>query len=226
MVEPGYTTPFGKREWYDVSDYVVHFTKDVPDGPKASSVLLSILGGQSLTPGPTAYGQARGIDAVAESQRSVCFSEVPLGFLGRLAERRGTCYGIAFSKTFIGEHGGAPVWYLPGNKAVDMAFHEAKVAAMTGGVDPEDPIWKLTPFVDSVTPQYHFDWEREWRHPGVLKFEREDVAFLLFKEDMHATVRSFFETVHAEQSGPPYFCPLIDPHWSVERIVEGTSPEP
>jgi len=224
MAKAGYTTPFGKERWYDVSDYVVHLTKDVKNGAGAGAVLESVLAEQRLIPGPMAFGQARGIAGLGDSQRCVCFSEAPLGFLDRLARRRGACYGIAFTKTFLGERGGGPVWYLPGNKALDLAFHDARVSAMQGGVDPDDPIWELTPFVDSVTPQYRFEWEREWRHKGELCFEPGDVAFLLAKEDMHETIHDFFENVAAEETGPVYWCPIVDPRWSVEQVLARLQP--
>jgi len=143
-------------------------------------------------PGPCPFGAARGLPAIAESQRSVCFSEVPLGQLARLAQRRGSNDGLGFTKQFLIKRGGLPVWYLEKETPTSAAL--ATLIANT----PEDPsqaLWKLTPFIDQPgvygSSQYRFEWEREWRHVGPLSFDTTDVAFLLLEESLHGQARSF-----------------------------------
>lgn len=43
----------------------------------------------------------------------------------------------------------------------------------------ENGLWKLTPFIDDVSPAYDFTWEREWRVPGGVRFDLSDVQFLV-----------------------------------------------
>lgn len=75
--------------------------------------LLAILGGGVIKRGAAAFGCATKNKMLdPESQRVVCFSEIPLGFLHRIVKRRETPYGIAFHKRFVLRNGGAPLWYL------------------------------------------------------------------------------------------------------------------
>lgn len=45
--------------------------------------------------------------------------------------------------------------------------------------DFASPWWRATPFIDMVSPRrsYEFEWEREWRVPGGLRFSFADIAF-------------------------------------------------
>ena len=45
------------------------------------------------------------------SQMVACLSQIPLHQITRLAERRSS-YGLGFTKDFILERGGGPVWYV------------------------------------------------------------------------------------------------------------------
>src|SRR5689334_17513376 len=97
----------GHDDWRDMSDFVVHFTKppelkDIPpkqrpkrEGRRTLSELLhaigrermkdrsghypwiTILGSGELQPGPAPLGAARKIRELRDSQRVVCFSEIP-----------------------------------------------------------------------------------------------------------------------------------------------------
>jgi hypothetical protein len=92
--------------------------------------------------------------------------------------------------------------------------------AQSGG--PTSAVWAVTPFVDSPgnypSGTYRFEWEREWRHVGDLRFGEEDPAFLMIPETLHAAARDFFENARTENLGPTYACPFLDPHWTRERI--------
>lgn len=78
------------------------------------------------------------------SPLSVCFSEVPLHQLKRLADKRGP-YGIVFRKEFIVERGGGPILYAYQDTPHAMAMR----TLIEGAVGkPSDPIWSVAPFVD------------------------------------------------------------------------------
>jgi hypothetical protein len=177
------------------------------------------------------FGAARDVPEVTESQRVVCFSEVPLGFLDRIVERRKSKFGLAFRKRFLLDRGGAPIWYLEHDTPQQAAFARAIRDARREGVDPADPIWSLTPFVDfpsgpSSPYTYDFRWEREWRVAADVPFTEEDVAFLFIPEDSHEMARSFFMGAVEQDLGPGYFCPYVDPSWSVERVREALRAKP
>ena len=90
-------------------------------------------------------------------------------------------------------------------------------SAMTGGVNPHDDIWRITPFADYTAPNYHFEWEREWRVPGGMQFAPGDVAFLFVPEELHPAAATFLGG-GGGGAGPAYVCPLLDPLWTDDQI--------
>jgi hypothetical protein len=213
----------GNPGWLDLSDYVVHFTKG--GDAAAYDAIMSILWHQVLRRGETPFGIAavrHKVLEVAESQRSVCFSETPLGFLERVAKRRRSSYGIVFAKRFLLELGGAPLWYLEDGTAPQIAMSALIELHRQNGVDPNDPLWRITPLIDCpsgpTSPyRYDFRWEREWRVAADVSFVPSDVAALLIPEHNHVPAREFFEEHVADNTGPGYFCPYVDPLWPVDR---------
>jgi hypothetical protein len=208
--------------WLDLSDYVVHFTKS--GTRNALDTLLAILWSRLLLRGPTPFGAARRIASIAESQRVVCFSEVPLGFLARVADRRNSLYGIGFTKRFVLDRGGAPLWYLEYGTAPQMAF-QRMVDDHARNLQLDHPIWQVTPFVDYPSGPnspytYDFRWEREWRVRADVAFHQTEVALLLLPEAEHNVARTFFYGHVADNTGPGYFCHYIDPRWDHTRIAQ------
>lgn len=202
-----------------MSEYAVHFTKS--NGSRdAYSVMLRILAsGRLMASGP--FGAARRLDALGKTQQSVCFSEVPLDRLDRLVARRSR-YGIAFTQQFLKKNGGARVWYVDDGGQVAETIRGMVASRAVSGMDTKDDFWRLTPFIDYPSKEfdYQFEWEREWRVPGDLKFEADDVALLFIPEELHSPARSFFRDAIKENSGPGYLCPYLDPLWSDMKIQE------
>jgi len=217
----------GNPDWRDMSEYAVHFTK--PSGATdAYNVMLKILWeGRITATGP--LGAARNLSELVESQKSACFSEIPLDMLARLIERR-SLYGIGFRQDVLAARGGARVWYLDKDTPAATSFQEVVREAMVGGIEPDDAIWKITPFVDNPGDyggtQYRFEWEREWRVPGGLSFGPVDVAFLFIPGELHAAARGFFEEALRENTGPAYLCPYVDPRWEMTQIQAALVPVP
>ncbi|GMU22601.1 MAG: hypothetical protein AMXMBFR13_26860 [Phycisphaerae bacterium] len=213
---------FYNPDWEDMSDYVVHFTKATEtDGKSEYDNMMSIYGSQVLAPGRS-FGIGRKHAPDPNSQFAVCFSEIPLHHLKRLAERRGP-YGIGFTKALARSRGAEPIWYLEkGNPTVE-AVRALMNRALCSPDPTGDPIWLLTPFIDSPgeypTGVYRFEWEREWRYSGRFEFDEKDVAFLIIPEDLHSAARSFFESAEYQNLGPAYLCPYIDPQWDRERVL-------
>jgi len=81
-----------------------------------------------------------------------------------------------------------------------------------GGVDLTDPLWQKTPFVDELDPDPAEDtsWEKEWRVPGGLKFQPDDVAFVFLPEELHDSARAFFAEHRANNTGPAYYSGLVN----------------
>ncbi|BDO43155.1 hypothetical protein [Cellulomonas sp. NTE-D12] len=154
----------------DLSRFLVHMTRDEKD--LASIVMSGHL--EARTP----FGLGRTLFMVADKHQSACFTAMPLAELGRLAAR-GREYGIGFTREFLVKNGGQPVWYVNENSPQHLATQQIQ-SRLVAAKDWDDPFWLLTPFIDRVIPgTYVWDWEREWRLPGGLHFEWEDIAFLI-----------------------------------------------
>ncbi len=211
-------------EWEDMSEYLVHFTKE-HEGRSAYMNMLGILSSRRIEAGPKGFGIGS-LAPPAVSQRAVCFSEIPLHLLTRLADRRGD-FGIVLSKHLVIAGGGGPVWYLE-KDSPPRAYVEAMMkSALLSSTPDAEPIWKLTPLIDApgVYPTsrgprpYRFEWEREWRIPGShLSFNETEVAALIIPEDLHEAARGFFSDAVSDNAGPGYFCPYIDPRWDRAKV--------
>ncbi|KZD07347.1 abortive infection system antitoxin AbiGi family protein [Oceanibaculum pacificum] len=202
--------------WTDMSNHLVHFTKDY-GGRDAYRNMLGILSGGVIR-ARNAFGICRKTAPDPQSQLATCLSEVPLHQLGRLSAKRSE-HGIVFRKDFVIGRGGNPILYAYKDRAVAKAI---KKLAQQAGNDAENPIWRVTPFVDVPgsygTSQYFFEWEREWRVVGDFAFTPDDVVFLIIPENLHAAARSFVDDARTENLGPAYDCPFIDAHWDLETI--------
>jgi hypothetical protein len=141
--------PIGYRdhaEWRDMSEYVVHFTRDIPGKTAAYDSQLSILYNREVR-AVSSFGAARRFEGLAETQRCACFSEVPLDRLDRLVERRSQ-YGVGFSQDVLIKAGGGRVWYLDNDGGVAASFREVMAKYVTSPLDVTSPFWRLAPFVD------------------------------------------------------------------------------
>lgn len=203
--------------WRDLSAFTVHFVRE-GERP-AYDVTISILSMQSIRGGGP-FGAARGLARPDFTQRSACFSELPLDGLDRLVTRRGR-YGIGFNQLTLLKYGGGHVWQVERDSATAFAIRALRDEKVGPPMDTASPFWHIAPFIDfpgAGGTKYRFEWEREWRVPGDLTFEVDDVAFLFLPEEFHERARFFFATVQRDNSGPVYTCPLADPAWPGDRV--------
>lgn len=200
-------------DWLDMSPFVVHFAK-ASENRTAYDNCIGILADRRIE----ARGRFGTGKSYKASPRSTCFSEIPLHYLSRLAKKRGP-YGIGFRKEFLVARNGGPIMYAYKDTSHAKALSDLVSMAKS---DPNDPIWKIAPFVDQPgeygPKQYFYEWEREWRHVGNFSFDENDAAFLIIPEDSHSIARDFFEQAERDQLGPNYTCPFIDPYWSAEKV--------
>lgn len=153
-----------------MSDYLVHFTD-------SSENLLSILDeGRVREGGP--YGWAFRDPASRTLHMSACMSEIPIDNLDRLVRRHGR-FGIAFRREFVSRSRGHRIWYLDKDNDLQQHLFQAFTPLYASDPDRTDHLWRLSPFIDRVTPERDFTWEREWRVPGGLAFSPADVEFLM-----------------------------------------------
>ena len=96
----------------------------------------------------------------------ICFCDIPVGDL-KLHIRKYSPFGIAFSKDFIIDHGGAPVFYLPlstqARKIKRLSgerMNELLASALAKGnvsIEPEDEDWEIKnigDYFDEMTKMY------------------------------------------------------------------------
>lgn len=206
-------------EWHDMSDYVVHFTKEY-GGKSAYDNVMGILFYRVLH-AVNPFGIMRNRASNSDSQRAACFSEIPLHLINRLAQRRGL-YGVGFTKRFLLEHGGGPIWYVEHRSPSEQVIQRLITEALGSTSSQTHPIWHITPFIDSPGDypggSYRFEWEREWRIVGDLHFTENDVAFLIIPEELHGFAQGFFQDAYENNTGPAYFCPFIDALWGLDRV--------
>lgn len=128
----------GHQHWRDMSDYIVHFTKD-DGGQSAYDAMLSILATGHVE-ARQAFGCATNVNGLRSSQQSACFSEIPLDMLDRLVERRRSRHGIGFHQATAIARGAGRVWYLDRETPQHTAFDDMMRSAMMGGVEGGDDI--------------------------------------------------------------------------------------
>jgi hypothetical protein len=140
---------------------------------------LSILGSGFIRPFADPHGAGKDVPEVAERHRSCALSEVPLHLLGRLINNR-SLYGVGFHQDVLIRKGGARVWYVEDPGPIAATIQGQVQTRVDAGVDPGDSFWRITPFIDFAKPGSVWEdwrWEREWRVPGGLRFNPENVAF-------------------------------------------------
>ena len=186
----------------DLSNVITHFTREV-NGKTACANLISILTDGCLK-AVNEQGMAKGQGH--EEQRVVCFTETPVNFLWTLVERikhrqiKLEPYGVVFSKRWIVERGGNPVWYISAMKPTSGLSLTSNVNLIVK--DPEalyrvPSILKLTPFWELTGDWRHlmsnnrkdFSWEREWRIVGDVYFHLHELKVVLAPKEHHQCIR-------------------------------------
>jgi hypothetical protein len=198
---------------------LIQWLNDIDDtGYRAS---LSILWQGFVRPTDLPLCVGKDVAELEDAHRSACFSESPLDELAALIEKR-SLYGVGFHQAFLRINRGQPVKYLQHGGADAQWWAEEIRRRCVAEVDTKDPLWQKTPFVDELDPDPRKDtsWEKEWRVPGGLMFQPDDVAFVFLPEQLHDNARAFFGEHRANDSGPAYLGRYVDPRWDRERIQE------
>jgi hypothetical protein len=212
-----------------MSEYVVHFTRDGGKHKTAYDNIQDILYSGHLEPGEKTFGTAKNFGWLGNMRRAVCLSEVPIQHARRLVKRHRSRYGVGFKQKFIAERHGARVWYLDVGSTQEAVWLDLQ-AQKARERDSEDGFWGLATCVDRVGEteawRHEFEWEREWRVVGPvgLHFEPSDVEFLFIPEEWQAAAAAFYDDFFGDLGGPGFTCPMVDPLWEPDRILELMTP--
>ncbi|MFE0156853.1 hypothetical protein ACFWY5_57680, partial [Nonomuraea sp. NPDC059007] len=143
---------------------------------------------------------------------------------------------LAFTKEWGRRSGVNPIWYIditPGHDWLTVPIQRLVQNALAAPAQPfTQPhgdlpdILRLTPFMeqmgsgvrssDGVVYRKDFSWEREWRHCGDLAFTLSDVTAIFAPEADHD---QFAADIHAIHTGDQPIPSLLDPNWSLERMI-------
>ena len=215
MVESSAIEFFKRKR--DFSPFLVHLTKDNTHSRlPANEILEKILNEQTLVAAnhyclfDSDLKKSKNA-SIKDKFKVVCFTETPIDLIDVLLLEvegryffRPKPFGLVFTKDFISECGGNPVFYASGG-LFDSLWHlynDAK--ARDFGLSDH----KFLALVNRCDDQIDFHWEREWRVVGDLKFTLDDVYCALCPESHMAYFECRFIQV-----------PFIDPHWGINDIL-------
>jgi len=210
----------------DLSTFLIHLTREYPDGTPAKDNLKSILSNKVIE-ARNAYGSAVGrlnklrADTTENlnTQKVVCFTETPLEHVRLLIEEiQGRKfefgpYGVAISKRTARVSGVNPVWYLditPGHNWLTKPLNKIIDKEIQGNTFITSEIARLTPFIEQMGKgEDYFKeywWEREWRHVDDLSLVMNFII-ICPEEDFSDVTPSTNQM------------PFVDPKWSLEQII-------
>ena len=209
-------------EKHDYSPFLVHLTKDSYEYDSnnekftvpAKDVLECILNEQELRAISYFCLFKQDLDSQNNNIQNLfkvtCFTETPLDQIeilttevyGRICKLKP--YGLVFTKKFIREKQGNPVFYVDNYmfESFFTLYNDAKKR------DFSQKDYKTLALVNKCTQDMDFHWEREWRIVGNLKFELSEIFCGLCPDDDI----SYFQSRYPEVK-------FISPHSNINAIL-------
>jgi len=193
----------------DYSKLLVHLTRS--DNPFTAKQVFSMILDEQILIARNVWCICK--DWIAEQEEAyqsrlkvVCFTETPLEQIktllkpvkGRLYQPE--TYGLIFTKDFIRERGGNPVFYLKNELA-------ESVRPLVYNKELPNKMLKLLALTTLCDEGNDWHWEREWRIVGSLKFEYYDIYCGLCPED------------NIEYFKSKYPVTFIDPRWDLNQLL-------
>lgn len=207
---------FFKRK-RDFSRLLVHLTKDdESSGKTAKHILEKILNEGTLIAGNYYCLFGSDLDkadnaSLRELFKVVCFTETPIDLIDvLLMDLEGRYrfmpkpFGLVFTKDFIRERLGNPVFYA-GSQLFDSLW-KLYNHAKSRSFDQKD--YRFLALVNKCDDKIDFHWEREWRVVGNLGFNLTDVYCALCPESDIEYFEERFTSL-----------PFIDPCWGINQIL-------
>jgi hypothetical protein len=206
----------------DISRFMVHLTRDdrgEEHGATARANLENMLAiGEITALRPHCLHAKQIPDAKRHRFAVTCFTETPLSQIKMLTRRiegrkiKLEPYGFAFKREFLLQRGAAQV--IPVNSYADhKALREGfdRMFELAKNSNFSSKITGIIPFLSAMHERYDFSWEREWRVLGSIKFDLDDLQFVILPEgnaiDLHMKLT---------KQGIPVICPT----WGWEKMVE------
>jgi len=150
-------------------------------------------------------GRIRGFETFGSDGPVTCLTESTKASVSSLlAEGRYTPCGVGFTKQFAFDQGGAPALYIRGDewaaaRSLPQPLRSRIVRFWPGSeADPELPSQYIPNALSAPSEWLH---EREWRIPGDLPFDWDDVSFLIVP---HPKWQSFYSSWIQGWAGDSY----------------------
>lgn len=160
----------------DISDHLIHFTGRRGGRPGVNECVAAMTPGQRLAD-IVRSGFIRASTTFGAPEAVTCFTESTTAAVGRLlAEGRYTPHGIAFTKQFVFDRGGGPVYYVRGDKWDDFPTEHKSMAVRFWPGATDDDGSSLPHPLGGASEWLH---EREWRVMGDVRFAVSDIAYLI-----------------------------------------------
>lgn len=164
----------------DIGDHVIHFTGRAGKRINVDPAILNLPAQERLLH-ILVDGVVRGFETFSAGAPVVCLTESTKPAVTKLiSERRYEPCGIGFSKQLVFDRGGGPALYVRGDEwptvadAVPQPVRSRLVRFWPGA--QADPGEVLPEYLLGTSEWLH---EREWRVPTELRFDWDDVKFLL-----------------------------------------------
>lgn len=191
---------YTKKDWIrrisersDMCSFLVHLTRESQEIPSVLDVAVKMLIERRLIGSSTDSG------FICGSRHAVCFQDAPLHsicqntfFEQKKIEQdssqklRYRALGLAFPKDYLFQKGARPVIYEKTDVA--KAFL------------PQDEWWRIVR-LDLSDPNAFIDWthEREWRVPGDLEFDLDEVTLIGIRNTTINTIAKKFMDATGEE---------------------------
>lgn len=153
---------------------------------------------------------------------AVCFTECPWSSFPAHSETYSP-YGIGFSKSFIYNHHGAPVFYLRSNLFLKFKEINKRNTFISKEVD-----FLVSPFQPSysyarkfkLNKTIDYTHEREWRTSKDLEFKYKDIRFVVIKSN--DDLQNFPKEIRQEIGDEKFLVldnyKLIEKLWPIHKI--------
>lgn len=200
----------------DLGTFLVHLTKGDAASNLANIIKSKVL--EARSPFGMAHAAMSKAGFKNDSQKCVCFSEVPLQFVSLLTQPikdrqvEMKPYGIAVTKKQARAEGVNPVWYLDQSRGrSDWLTGQVANLVQTAisSKDENNSIFRLAPFIEHFGTVKDFSWEREWR--CLEGFNLSSSFLLIAPERDHEQFQKLLKSEGFDS------VPVIDCNWSLEH---------
>lgn len=197
----------------DQSRYLAHFTKCNSRGGKSSAkdIFKKILSEKTIKAHSVPWTKGP----------AVCFTECPWTSMTNHANNYSP-YGIGFTKKYIYERGGNPVFYVRPEIFSKQKWDVSIINYFTPFVPKYAPEDTKAEFKKNGFEQDHLDYshEREWRLLENLEFDYADISFLVVDkaEEIEEIVKVTNGGVSTNLILPMSTYKMIESLWPVHKI--------